>query len=144
MNSVQLIEDITKIKQVRRNIYSFYSRFSTVYVLLIMLVLAGLSTIYVPYYLKEYSIPAILRLTNDNMFFSTMRIRSLTYFCFIISAGCLPHLHFYNVSADCLHTQNSDIFGLIWTDRYYYSLVTLLWFVSVPIILFYVASVNKD
>jgi hypothetical protein len=141
---VQLIEDIAKIKQVRRNIYSVYSRASTVFVLLIMLLLAGLSTIYVPYYLKEYSIPAILRLTNDNMFFSTMRIRSLTYFCFIISAGCLPHLHFYNVHDVCLHTDNSDIFGIVWTDRYYYSLVTLLWFVSVPIILFYLSSVSKD
>ena len=141
---MQLIEDIAKIKQVRRNIYSVYSRASTVFVLLIMLVLAGLSTIYVPYYLKEYSIPAILRVTNDNMFFSTMRIRSLTYLCFIISAGCLPHLHFYNVHDVCLHTDNSDIFGIVWTDRYYYSLVTLLWFVSVPIILFYLSSVSKD
>lgn len=141
---MQLIEDIGKIKQVRRNIYSIYSRISTIFVLLIMVVLAGLSTIYVPYYLKEYSIPAILRLTNDNLFFSTMRIRSLTYACFIISAGCLPHLHFYNVRDNCLHTNNSEYFGLLWTDRYFYSLVTLLWFVSVPIILFYLAAVSKD
>lgn len=117
---------------------------STIFVLLIMLVLAGLSTIYVPYYLKEYSIPALLRVTNDNMFFSTMRIRSLTYFCFMICAGCLPHLHFYNVHDVCLHTHDEQPFGLVWTDRYYYSLVTLLWFVSVPIILFYIASISKD
>ena len=117
---------------------------STAYVLVIMVILGILSTIVVPYYLKEYSIPAILRVTNDNMFYGTMRIRTLTYFCFLICAGCVPHLNFYKVSSPCLHTESRDPFGLEWTDKWYFSLVTLLWFVTVPMIMFYLSSVQRD
>lgn len=141
---IQLLEDIEKVRQIRHNIYSIYSRTSTAFVLLIMVLMAAFSAIIVPYYLKEYAIPAILRMTNDNMFFSTMRIRTLTYFAFMICAGCLSHLNFYVVQDECLHTQNPDPFGLVWTDRYYYSLVTLLWFSSVPVIMFYLTTVSKD
>lgn len=35
-------------------------------------------------------------------------------------------------------------FGVIWTDRYFYSLVTLIWFVAVPMILYYMAQMGKD
>ena len=108
----QLLTDMEIAKQIRNNIYSVYSRMSTGFVLVLMIVLACLSTIYVPYYLKEYSIPAILRVTNDNMFFSTMRIRTLTFFSFMICAGCLPQLHFFIVEDVCLHTTNPDPFGL--------------------------------
>jgi hypothetical protein len=94
---VQLLDDLDKARSVRRNIYSIYSRASTGFVLLIMIMMAILSTVYIPFSLKEYAIPAILRVTNDNMFFSTMRIRTLTYFIFMICGGCLPHLSFYAV-----------------------------------------------
>ena len=33
---------------------------------------------------------------------------------------------------------------MIWTDRWYYFLVTLLWFVSVPFILFFASSMQRD
>lgn len=136
--------DMDKTFKIKHNIYSIYGRVSTGFVLLIMVLLAVLSTIIVPFELKEYSIPAILRLTNDNMFFSTMRIRTLTYFGFLICAGCLPHLSFYIVRADCLHTSNPDPFGLVWTDRYFYSLVTLMWFVAMPLIMYFISSFGKD
>jgi hypothetical protein len=132
----QLLTDIETAKRVRNNIYSIYSRASTAFVLLLMIFLACLSTIYIPYYLKEFSIPAILRMTNDNMFFSTMRIRTLTFFSFMICGGCLPQLNFYIVEDMCLRTTNPKVFGLLWTDKYYYSLVTMLWFVAVPLLLY--------
>jgi hypothetical protein len=140
----ELLEDYDRIFSVRHNIFSIYSRVSTGFVLAVMIGLGLLTTIYVPYYLKEFSIPAILRVTNDNMFYSTMRIRTLTFFSFLICAGCLPHLAFYEVRGKCLYTSHPDPFGLVWTDRYFYALVSLLWFVTVPFMMYYVTTVNKD
>jgi hypothetical protein len=144
MDKVQLIDDVVKIKKIRNNIYSFYSRISTVYVMLLMIFVGLLTTAIAPYYLREHHIPAIFREANDNMFHTMMRIRNILYGCFIVCAGCLPQLTFFYPRDPCLHTYTEDPFGIRWTDQYYFSLVTLLWFVSVPIIIYQISTVTKD
>ena len=73
-----------------------------------------------------------------------MRIRILCYSYFITLSGSLPHLIFYYASDICLHTYSERDFGLNWTDYYQFCLTLMTWVISVPMLIFVIASSFGD
>jgi hypothetical protein len=63
---------------------------------------------------------------------------------FMVLSGSLPHLTMYHLDDECLHTTDSDFFGINFTDFYQYCLTTLVWIMTIPLIVFISFSIFKD
>ena len=71
----------------------------------------------------------------------------MVFMLFITLSGCLCHLTNYFTDT-CLHTENNPIyfdeFKVIMTDFYQFCLVSLIWFISIPVSCFMIGAFFKD
>lgn len=138
----EAILDESRAFSIRNNLESIYMEVSEAYVLIMMLIVAFLCCVYVPYNMKERDIPIYFRQSQSNVFLDFLNLRITAFFFFIVLSGCLPHLNFYVLST-CLHTASNN-FGIQWTDNYQYCLVALIWVITVPLIVFLLMNVMND
>lgn len=104
--------------QIRDNIKSPYMFVSELYCVVLMLLCFVAACIYVPFFMKEYDIPIILRKAGSNIFYDLLMIRIYVYIAFMTLAGALPHLTMFFLKDKCLHTTDQDFFGINWADYY--------------------------
>jgi len=90
--------------QIRDNIKSPYMFVSEAYCILLMIGTFVAACIYVPFFMKEYDIPIILRKAGSNIFYDLLMIRIYVYMAFMTLSGALPHLTMFFLNDKCLHT----------------------------------------
>ena len=73
-----------------------------------------------------------------------MVIRIMFFVAFMVLSGALPHLTMYHLDDECLHTSDEDFFGINFTDFYQYCLTTLVWMMTIPMLIFLTFSIFKD
>lgn len=131
--------DLDRLKTVRDNMSSPFMLASEGYILILMTVLLLLVAIIIPQKMKEHHVPMLMRQADENMFHVMMRIRCYFFLAFIALSGCLCQLTNYFLDT-CLHTKIDTMlfhdFDLNMTDYYQFSLCCLIWFITVPIIIF--------
>ena len=140
----QLWTDKERIIAIRDNIFSPYMVISDIYIFALMFATAIITCIWIPFFMKDHHIPIFLRHSNSNVFFDVMMIRIFCFTFFITLSGSLPQLTFYKVSEACLHTADDVGFNINWTDYYQFCLTSLIWVISVPMIIFLVFTVCRD
>lgn len=86
----------------------------------------------------------LLRVAQSNVFYDFMRIRLLCYAYFVVLSGNLPHLTLYYSQHKCLHTYDDRDFGINWTDYFQFSLLLMTWVISVPMVIYWIASSCKE
>ena len=142
-----LESDSERLTSVRDNINASFMLASEAYVLLLMTVLMIFVTIIIPQKMKEHHVPMLMREADENMFHVMMRIRCMVFLVYMTLSGCLCHLT--NLFTDtCLHTENEpmlfDDFDVNMTDYYQFCLISLVWFISIPVSCFFVGAYFKD
>lgn len=142
--AVQIYDRIDRLIDIRNNISSPYMMTSEIYIIILMVMAFLAAAIYVPFRMKEHSIPILLRNASSNVFYDFMKIRIYVFIYFMTLAGCLPHLMFYFHHDVCLHTYSSQFFGIDWTDYYQFCLTMLVWVISIPLAIFLVANAFRD
>ena len=140
----QLEKDMKRAINIRENIRSAYMMVSELFVMLLIVCCFILAVIYVPFFMKEHDIPIILRRAGSNVFFDLLQIRLVIFIYYMILTGSLPHLTMYWLKDRCLHTTDEDYFGINWTDYYQYCLTIMSWTMSIPLVLWVIASFFKD
>jgi len=90
--------------QIRDNIKSPYMFVSELYCICLMIACLIGACIYVPFFMKEYDIPIILRKAGSNIFYDLLMIRIYVFLAFMTLAGSLPHLTMFFLKDKCLHT----------------------------------------
>ena len=140
--------DPDRITKIRDNISGTYMMVSEVYIFFLMIVLMFFAVFLIPIKMREHHIPMILRKADENNFHLIMRARNFCLLQFILLSGSLTHLSNYYVEDICLHTTNKKLFFNVidanMTDYYQYCLVTLYWFVTFPLISYWIANYFKD
>ena len=117
------------------------------YLLLLMVVCLIYVTIIIPQKMKEHHVPMLLRQADENMFHVMMRVRCFVFLFYITLTGCLTHLT--NLFPDkCLHTTTEPLyweqFDVVTTDLYQFCLVSLIWFISIPLSFFFICGYFRD
>ena len=97
--------------------------------------------------MKEHHVPMLMRMADENMFHVMMRIRCMVFLVYITLSGCLCQLTNY-FTDDCLHTENDPIFfasfDVNMTDYYQFCMISLVWFISIPVSCFLIGAFFKD
>jgi len=144
---VFLDSDSVRVKAVRDNIYSPFMLASEAYILFLMIVSWICVTIVIPQRMKEHHVPMLLRQADENMFHVMMRVRGFVFLFYITLSGCLCQLTNYFPDT-CLHTENRPVlfysFTVIMTDYYQFCMVSLIWFISIPLGFFLIMTAFKD
>ena len=137
-----------RVKTIRDNIYHPYMAISEFYIFSLMITLMFFAIFLIPFKMREHHIPTILRSAEENNFHLIMRARNTCLLLFITLSGSVTHLSNYFVEDKCLHTTEDPLFiqafDVNMTDYYQYCLVSLIWFISFPMIAFSIASFFKD
>merc|ERR1711862_409319 len=93
-------------------------------------------------------VPLILRKADENNFHLVMRARNTCLLFFIALSGSMTHLTNYFVRDICLHTTDTpvliDAFDVNMTDFYQYCLISLVWFISFPMIAYTIFNFFRD
>ena len=92
--------------------------------------------------------PLILRSAEENNFHLVMRARNFCLLFFIGLSGSFTHLCNYFVHDKCLHTiQDPNLITSMtvsMVDFYQYCLVSLIWFISAPLIAYGIFNFFRD
>lgn len=107
---------------------------STLYTLLLMVLVTLFNVWYVSFKLKEHHIPLIFRNPDSNIYFDIHRAKLTFFMLFMVLSGILAQLNLYAVSSPCLHTTDEAHFSSAYVDLYQYALLALLWVVTVPLL----------
>ena len=142
-----LESDSDRLKNVRDNINSPFMLASEGYILLLMFTLMIFVTIIIPQKMKEHHVPMVMRQADENMFHVMMRIRCMVFLVYITLSGCLCQITNYYVDK-CLHTKVDpvffDSFDVNMTDYYQFCLISLVWFISIPVSCFLIGAFFRD
>ena len=146
-NDYFLESDIDRITSARDNINSTFMLFSEAYILLLMFVLMISVTIIIPHKMKEHHVPMLIRNAEENHFHVMMRIRCWVFQFYMCLSGCIPQITNYFTNK-CLHTEPNPLifqfFDVNGTDYYQFCMVSLIWFISLPISCFLIGAYFKD
>lgn len=81
------------------------------------------------------------------MFHVMMRVRGFVFLFYVMLSGCLCQLTNYFPDT-CLHTEPQpmmfDSFNVIMTDYYQFCMVSLIWFISIPVGFFLFMTAFND
>ena len=142
-----LDSDSARLTGLRDNISSPFMLVSEAYILLLMAVTMIFATIIIPQKMKEHHVPMLMRQADENMFHVMMRVRCFVFLFYITLSGCLCHLTNYFADT-CLHTELKPIlftqFDVNMTDYYQFCMVSLIWFISIPVSCFLIGAYFKD
>ena len=142
-----LESDPDRLKNVRDNINSPFMLASEGYILLLMFTLMIFVTIVIPQKMKEHHVPMVMRQADENMFHVMMRIRCMVFLVYITLSGCFCQITNYFVDT-CLHTEMNPVFfssfDVNMTDYYQFCLISLIWFISIPVTCFLIGAFFKD
>jgi len=117
---------------------------SDIYIFALMIATAIVTCIWIPFCMKEHHIPIFLRHSNSNVFYDFMVIRIFCFTFFITLSGSLPQLTFFKVNEPCLFTADRTGFNIDWTDYNQFCLTSLIWVISVPMIIFLFFTICRD